>query len=35
MAEPRVMDIKDQPGFRSIAIICLLVLYVPVLILMI
>ncbi len=35
MAEPRVMDIKDQPGFRTIAIICLLVLYVPVLILMI
>ncbi|MDX8457511.1 ABC transporter permease [Mesorhizobium humile] len=35
MAEPRIMDIKDQPGFRSIAIICLLVLYVPVLILMI
>ncbi|MBZ9848649.1 ABC transporter permease [Mesorhizobium sp. CA14] len=35
MAEPRVMDIKDQPGFRSIAIICLLVLYIPVLILMI
>ncbi|MDX8530363.1 ABC transporter permease [Mesorhizobium sp. VK25A] len=35
MAEPRVMDIKDQPGFRSIAVICLLVLYVPVLILMI
>ena len=29
------MDIKDQPGFRTIAIICLLVLYVPVLILMI
>ncbi|TIP53289.1 MAG: ABC transporter permease [Mesorhizobium sp.] len=35
MAEPRVMDIKDQPGFRTIAIICLLVLYVPVLILMV
>ena len=35
MAEPRVMDIKDQPGFRSIAVICLLVLYIPVLILMI
>jgi spermidine/putrescine transport system permease protein len=35
MAEPRIMDIKDQPGFRTIAIICLLVLYVPVLILMI
>ncbi|TGQ16452.1 MULTISPECIES: ABC transporter permease [unclassified Mesorhizobium] len=35
MAEPRVMDIKDQPGFRTIAVICLLVLYVPVLILMI
>jgi len=35
MAEPRTMDIKDQPGFRTIAIICLLVLYVPVLILMI
>ncbi|MDX8528352.1 ABC transporter permease [Mesorhizobium sp. MSK_1335] len=35
MAEPRIMDIKDQPGFRSIAVICLLVLYVPVLILMI
>ncbi|TIR26850.1 MAG: ABC transporter permease [Mesorhizobium sp.] len=35
MAEPRAMDIKDQPGFRSIAVICLLVLYVPVLILMI
>ncbi|NUS21985.1 MAG: ABC transporter permease [Mesorhizobium sp.] len=35
MAELRVMDIKDQPGFRTIAIICLLVLYVPVLILMI
>ena len=35
MAEPRFMDIKDQPGFRSIAIICLVVLYVPVLILMI
>jgi spermidine/putrescine transport system permease protein len=29
------MDIKDQPGFRSIAVICLLVLYIPVLILMI
>lgn len=29
------MDIKDQPGFRTIAIICLLVLYVPVLILMV
>lgn len=35
MAEPRTMDIKDQPGFRSVAVICLLVLYVPVLILMI
>ncbi|MDG4895925.1 ABC transporter permease [Mesorhizobium sp. WSM4976] len=35
MAEPRVTDIKDQPGFRTIAIICLLVLYVPVLILMV
>lgn len=35
MAEPRIIDIKDQPGFRSIAVICLLVLYVPVLILMI
>jgi len=35
MAEPRIMDIKDQPGFRTIAIICLLVLYVPVLILMV
>ncbi|MEZ2329371.1 ABC transporter permease [Mesorhizobium sp. RCC_202] len=35
MGEPRIMDIKDQPGFRTIAIICLLVLYVPVLILMI
>ncbi|WP_192246618.1 ABC transporter permease [Mesorhizobium silamurunense] len=35
MADPRTMDIKDQPGFRSIAIICLCVLYVPVLILMI
>ena len=35
MAEPRIMDIKDQPGFRSVAVICLLVLYVPVLILMI
>jgi spermidine/putrescine transport system permease protein len=35
MAETRVMDIKDQPGFRSIAVICLLVLYIPVLILMI
>ena len=35
MAEPRIMDIKDQPGFRTIAIICVLVLYVPVLILMI
>jgi len=35
MAEARIMDIKDQPGFRTIAIICLLVLYVPVLILMI
>jgi len=35
MAESRFMDIKDQPGFRSIAIICLVVLYVPVLILMI
>jgi ABC-type spermidine/putrescine transport system permease subunit II len=35
MADPRAMDIKDQPGFRSIAILCLCVLYVPVLILMI
>lgn len=35
MADPRTMDIKDQPGFRSIAILCLCVLYVPVLILMI
>ncbi|MER9135825.1 ABC transporter permease [Mesorhizobium sp. M0830] len=35
MADPRNIDIKDQPGFRSIAIICLCVLYVPVLILMI
>ncbi|MDG4875964.1 ABC transporter permease [Mesorhizobium sp. WSM4935] len=35
MAEPRIMDIKDQPGFRSIAVICLLVLYTPVLILMV
>ena len=35
MADPRTMDIKDQPGFRTIAIICLCVLYVPVLILMI
>ncbi|AZO61399.1 MAG: ABC transporter permease [Mesorhizobium sp.] len=35
MAEPRSIDIKEQPGFRSIAVICLLVLYVPVLILMI
>ena len=35
MAKSRFMDIKDQPGFRSIAIICLVVLYVPVLILMI
>ncbi|TPI21545.1 ABC transporter permease [Mesorhizobium sp. B4-1-1] len=35
MAKPRIMDIKDQPGFRTIAIICLLVLYVPVLILMV
>lgn len=35
MAEPRIMDIKDQPGFRTVAIICLLVLYIPVLILMI
>src|SRR5437899_1344550 len=35
MAESRTIDIRDQPGFRSIAIICLLVLYVPVLILMI
>ncbi|TIR57964.1 MAG: spermidine/putrescine ABC transporter permease PotC, partial [Mesorhizobium sp.] len=32
MAEPRSIDIKEQPGFRSIAVICLLVLYVPVLI---
>ena len=36
MAErPREVDIKDQPGFRSIAIICLAVLYVPILILMV
>ncbi|SFO11255.1 spermidine/putrescine transport system permease protein [Mesorhizobium sp. NFR06] len=35
MADARTMDIKDQPGFRTIAVICLLVLYVPVLILMI
>ncbi|MEI9430959.1 ABC transporter permease [Mesorhizobium sp. Cs1299R1N3] len=35
MADPRSIDIKDQPGFRSVAILCLLVLYVPVLILMI
>ncbi|MGX7874740.1 ABC transporter permease [Mesorhizobium sp. ORM6] len=35
MANPRTVDIKDQPGFRAIAIICLCVLYVPVLILMI
>ncbi|RAZ91875.1 spermidine/putrescine ABC transporter permease PotC [Mesorhizobium hawassense] len=35
MAEPRMMDIKDQPGFRTVAVICLLVLYIPVLILMI
>ena len=35
MADPRGVDIKDQPGFRSIAILCLCVLYVPILILMI
>ncbi|MER8369603.1 ABC transporter permease [Mesorhizobium sp. M0306] len=35
MADPRSADIKDQPGFRSIAIICLCVLYAPILILMI
>ncbi|MER8724140.1 ABC transporter permease [Mesorhizobium sp. M0195] len=35
MADPRSTDIKDQPGFRSIAIICLCVLYAPILILMI
>ena len=36
MAErARDVDIKDQPGFRSIAIICFVVLYVPILILMI
>ncbi|ANT53340.1 ABC transporter permease [Mesorhizobium amorphae] len=35
MADPRTIDIKDQPGFRSIAILCLCVLYVPILILMI
>ena len=31
----RKVDIKEQPGFRSIAIICLAVLYAPILILMI
>ncbi|WP_352595548.1 ABC transporter permease [Mesorhizobium australicum] len=35
MADPRNVDIKDQPGFRTIAIICVAVLYVPILILMI
>lgn len=35
MAEPHNVDIKDQPGFRSIAIVCLLVLYLPVLVLMV
>jgi spermidine/putrescine transport system permease protein len=35
MADPRTVDIKDQPGFRAIAIICVAVLYVPILILMI
>ena len=35
MADPRNVDIKDQPGFRTIAIICVAVLYVPILILMV
>jgi spermidine/putrescine transport system permease protein len=35
MADPRTVDIKDQPGFRSVAIICICVLYAPILILMI
>ncbi|RVC84000.1 ABC transporter permease [Mesorhizobium sp. M4A.F.Ca.ET.022.05.2.1] len=35
MADPRNVDIKDQPGFRTIAIICVALLYVPILILMI
>ncbi len=35
MADPRTVDIKDQPGFRAIAIICVGVLYVPILILMV
>ncbi|UCI09249.1 ABC transporter permease [Mesorhizobium sp. B1-1-8] len=35
MAEPRTIDIKDQPGFGTIAVICVCVLYIPVLILMI
>jgi len=35
MADPRTVDIKDQPGFRTIAIICVGVLYVPILILMV
>ena len=27
-------DVKDQPGFRTMAFICLVVLYAPILILM-